>query len=288
MDHLKLSNKKPLKIYQKKILCSIDTNEVLFDFQRTSLWSNFTLPLQNGSYLPSKPSRKLSVIIPFRDESESLFRFKQLELMLHYLTRYLIDQNTQFTVLVVNQISGKAFNRAKLFNIGFSYQVQKSRGEEECFVFHDVDCIAENSKFVYYCDQNHPLHLSAWLHEENYKPLYKSIMGGVTSFTREQFTSINGYSNEYWGWGAEDDDLSNRVRSYYNLERVPRPANKKDYHMYRMEHERDKNNLENPRRKSILKEWEGRWWHDGLNSLSDWKIIEETTTKYYVNLTVQI
>ena len=116
--------------------------------------------------------------------------------MLHYLTRYLIEQDTQFTVLVVNQVSGKTFNRAKLFNIGFTHQTQKANGQDECFVFHDVDFIAENSNFVYYCDEKHPLHLSAWLHEENYVPFYKMFMGGVTSFTKEQFTSINGYSNE--------------------------------------------------------------------------------------------
>ena len=33
------------------------------------------------------------------------------------------------------------------------------------------------------------------------------------AFTPEQFDKVNGYSNEYWGWGCEDDDMYIRVVS---------------------------------------------------------------------------
>ena len=39
---------------------------------------------------------------------------------------------------------------------------------------------------------------------------YASIFGGVGSFTKEQFENINGFSNKFWGWGGEDDDLYRR------------------------------------------------------------------------------
>ena len=40
---------------------------------------------------------------------------------------------------------------------------------------------------------------------------YEELIGGVLNIRTEHFLAVNGYSNLYWGWGAEDDDL------YYRL-----------------------------------------------------------------------
>jgi hypothetical protein len=36
---------------------------------------------------------------------------------------------------------------------------------------------------------------------------YPEYFGGVVLFTKEQVEKTNGYSNDYWDWGMEDDDL---------------------------------------------------------------------------------
>ena len=39
---------------------------------------------------------------------------------------------------------------------------------------------------------------------------YKGIFGGATAFTSSQFELANGFSNQFYGWGGEDDDMYNR------------------------------------------------------------------------------
>lgn len=39
---------------------------------------------------------------------------------------------------------------------------------------------------------------------------YYSIFGGASALTKNQFMLVNGFSNVYFGWGGEDDDMSQR------------------------------------------------------------------------------
>ena len=39
---------------------------------------------------------------------------------------------------------------------------------------------------------------------------YKGYFGGVTAMSAQQFRDVNGFSNIFWGWGGEDDELRQR------------------------------------------------------------------------------
>lgn len=39
---------------------------------------------------------------------------------------------------------------------------------------------------------------------------YKMYFGGVSALTPDQYLKMNGFPNNYWGWGGEDDDIGIR------------------------------------------------------------------------------
>lgn len=39
---------------------------------------------------------------------------------------------------------------------------------------------------------------------------YPQYFGGVSALTPDQYLKMNGFPNEYWGWGGEDDDIAAR------------------------------------------------------------------------------
>lgn len=138
---------------------------------------------------------KLSIIVPYRN------REQHLEVFLDSI-KDKVKEN--FDILVVEQNDQKPFNRGKLSNIGFDYKKNISN----YFCFHDVDMIPTD---VDYSFTKTACHLASKVSQFNYKLPAFHYCGGVILFNKEFFERINGYSNEYWGWGAEDTDLYCRI-----------------------------------------------------------------------------
>lgn len=110
-------------------------------------------------------------------------------------------KDIDYEIFIIEQADDKPFNRGKLLNAGYKYAVDKGC---DYFVFHDVDMLPEDVDYSY---SDKPLHLATHLQEHDYETTFFDYFGGVTMFTKEDFKTINGFSNEYWGWGFEDDDL---------------------------------------------------------------------------------
>lgn len=142
-------------------------------------------------------NKKLCVVVPYRNREYHLQQF------LPHIEKTLTDQNIDYGVLIVEQEDGKPFNRAKLLNVGFAY----TEAKYDYYCFHDVDMLAILSDYSY-C--SNPTHLASEAEQFGYKLPYNEYFGGVTLFDRESFMKINGYSNDYWSWGGEDDDIYKR------------------------------------------------------------------------------
>ena len=46
----------------------------------------------------------------------------------------------------------------------------------------------------------------------NYRLTYPNYVGGIIAMQPDTFINIGGFSNSFWGWGGEDDDMANRLR----------------------------------------------------------------------------
>lgn len=47
-----------------------------------------------------------------------------------------------------------------------------------------------------------------------YRLPYADLFGGVIGMSRYHFQLVNGFSNMFWGWGGEDDDMASRVKAH--------------------------------------------------------------------------
>ena len=164
---------------------------------------------------------KLAIIVPYRNRENHLKTFSIH--MKSYLKDFLYE------IIVINQSDDKPFNRGKLLNIGASYAIENGF---DYLCFHDVDMLPKTADYSY---PDYPTSLISEL-ENKEGNIFFNYFGGITLFKTEDFISINGYSNEYWGWGFADLDLLHRCRineieldeetifpridSYYEFEKI--------------------------------------------------------------------
>ena len=163
---------------------------------------------------------------------------------------------------MVDQDLPSTFNRGMLFNVGF-LEALKLREDFDCFVFHDVDMLPRHDHCFYRCSSS-PKHLTSGVSKWGRKGIpYPFYFGGVVAFSRQQFRSINGASNLYFGWGGEDDDLHRRIiTKRYRALRYPMSVGVYDT----PEHKRDSGNEGNTDRTQLLKTTVKRQHVEGLNT----------------------
>ena len=136
---------------------------------------------------------RLEVIIPYRN------REAHLRKQVPHLFKVLESQGLDFGITVVEQEEGKLFNTGMMKNIGF---LESDFAGYYCF--HDVDMYAQDAD---YSPVSMPTHLARYVEQYDWDMPYRAYFGGVTLFDKASYRKINGYSNEYWGWAVDDDDL---------------------------------------------------------------------------------
>lgn len=193
---------------------------------------------------PPSSGVHLAIIVPFRDQPEQN-RGEQLRRFADAIPKFLassavIPPLASFHVLIVEQSKdGYKFNRGKTLNVGFAIAsdpalvsryglggrpgpppavtssssaipaaAQASPSPFNSFCFHDVDLLPGAPLGPWYSRfPSKPLHLGAvWLRYP-----YPTYVGGIITMSEQQIRATNGFPNNFWGWGGEDDELYSRL-----------------------------------------------------------------------------
>ena len=140
---------------------------------------------------------KLGVCVPYRNREAHLKEF------IPKVGAYLESKGIDYCMYFAHQVDDKLFNRGATKNVA-----AKHAFEDGCdyIVWHDIDMIPEEG-----CDYSYPsktpIHIATNISQMEYKLKYQEYFGGAVLFNKEQVEKTNGYSNDYWDWGMEDDDL---------------------------------------------------------------------------------
>lgn len=140
------------------------------------------------------------IIVPHRNRIEQLRTF----------LKTINSPRFAFDIYVIDQNNADKFNRGLLLNIGF-YIASRNKNYDR-YIFHDVDSYPDITlKKQYTIDpQKYPIiHYASPLLGYKYK--FPHFFGGIVAFNKQTFTQINGFPNNIFGWGAEDDILRQRV-----------------------------------------------------------------------------
>uniref|UniRef100_A0A3Q3W9X0 Beta-1,4-galactosyltransferase n=1 Tax=Mola mola TaxID=94237 RepID=A0A3Q3W9X0_MOLML len=219
--------------------------------------------------------QKVAIIIPFRKRDE------HLKYWLYYLHPILQRQQLDYGVFIINQDGDETFNRAKLLNIGYVEALKEY--DYECFVFSDVDLIPMDDRNIYKCFSQ-PRHLSVSMDKFGFGLPYKQYFGGVSSLSKDQFLKINGFPNNYWGWGGEDDDIYNRLASKGMY--ISRPDGETGK-CRMIRHDRDKQNEPNPQRFDRISHTRETMDKDGISSLS-YRVLKVEKLDLFTKITVDV
>ena len=191
----------------------------------------------------------VAVIVPFREQLPLQDRVTQLRRFLPHMAAFLGGACRWRVVVVQQSQDGRKFNRGMLLNVGFRL-AQQLLPDLGAAIMHDVDLLPSKDMLAVYVRPppescavhlasvwsmlsskellmngffvSHLLGTDSWPRVDRLRPLslaclplrkysYASFIGGVLSLRPDDFERMNGYPNNYWGWGLEDDQLALRM-----------------------------------------------------------------------------
>lgn len=143
------------------------------------------------------------IVIPYRNREKHLNYY--IKNTVPILKKHLPNSK----VVIVEQANNKEFNRGKILNVGFNEYKNKTN----YFITQDVDINPKQNVVTDY--------FAPPLKKKEVRSILGSpsdTLGGIIKISSNNIFKINGFPNNFWGWGVEDKALQNRS-NYLKLDK---------------------------------------------------------------------
>jgi hypothetical protein len=223
------------------------------------------------SELPNLPKGSFTIVVPYRDQPEQN-RADQLKKFNEFFDKL------GWPVLVVEQSDdGKKFNRGALLNIGYDLV------DSDYIIYHDVDLLPKKTLLPYYeVMPVSPIHLGKAITKYD----SPTFLGAVVSVSKKDYKAINGFPNNFWGWGGEDDAF--RIRLQQVGIKVLQPTMKSGFTELPHVDTRTKTDWKNMEKWEGLKDERERKNKSGLSDLKYKIVSKEQVTPHVLKVTVDV
>ncbi|CAF0925443.1 unnamed protein product [Adineta ricciae] len=181
-------------------------------FAKNITFENIPYQYENEMWFPVgvTSAQRTAIIVPLQGRA---YNAKAFLLNMHAFLR---RQQLTYIIFLIEQIlpGSPQFNKGRLFNTAVRY-IQQKNLNITCLILHDVDLLPEDDGNFYTCESKHPKHTTSRVRSlgtnTGYMRYYEFLIGGVLLLSFDMYKKLNGFSNLYWGWGGEDDDLALRL-----------------------------------------------------------------------------
>jgi len=266
------------RIFYKKYL----SKDGIFDYmleQLTIIHSNKNY--ENLLYINPINRLNVAIITCYRNIEDDSRRI-QKNLFIKLMKR-LLKPICNYKIYIIEQSKdNNLFNIGKLKNIGFS--IATDEYDYDNYIFIDIDTIPSHELLSYYSYAlEYPISLAIRGTRYENCEISKPFLGAMLGFNKEQFTKINGYPNNFWGWGGEDDSLilrliANDMKIYYPLNGSIIDLEDDSYYSQICIRDKLKKEKKNLMKYELLLNEIDIWKDNGINSLK-YRIIN----KYIIN-----
>jgi hypothetical protein len=171
-----------------------------------------------------KPTEQRLLVV-FAFYNGSVERWPQAATAIPYYHRYLQLQGVQNYKIVMSEQpleTDKLFNKGSMFNVAFD----QFREDADYILLMDIDSLPllyrkpfTAGDYLFVDMRNPPTHTPEHIAPEVEKYGWslpaQHVVGTGLKFTREAYQRVNGFSNNFYGWGREDDNLYLRIMTAF-------------------------------------------------------------------------